>query len=278
MCTPSGPNPTTPPTNIVSTNPSSYTTSTVTGRVYQGVPLTLYALPRIMGVHSSIPKFSPEESGVTCIFRALIQEVVSPIPPKTEVGPFLLFGAGEPATANTLTHAVQLHIVRGLGDTRYVAFTSDSQSYLEVANQTNAGKAISFEVPKTFTILNKKAHFLSLCIKYSPRVGLYVYDLDNDMEVLLFIPWNQTGGIRRLLPNPNQEGVYLPTDIATDTHVTCATGVLSPPESFIPIQMQVDLLTYAIGRGLDVEFYSNLDLDPIYGTKARLLITAGDND
>ena len=222
----------------------------------------------ISGSHLSIPKYSPDNSGIVCVVDFQIIQT-GPLRRETNYGPFVILNTDSP-NGNTVTHGLQLMVSKAYDGNMYMYFPGDSQDVREVAYQTNKGKSISTKIPNPISV--------SLCIHYDPYSGLFVYDRSTNFSEILHIPIDIIDGSHKLLPNVNNEGVVLPVDIASNNYFTAAVGVLdeSPNVSLVVTEFFV-----GTSRGLLTEFFKNTDLIPIdslYGEQSRLIIKAGDND
>lgn len=220
----------------------------------------------ISGAYMRIPKYAPDHSGLVCVYKATITPT-TPIQPETNHGPLLLLNTDSPS-ANVVTHAMHLMVTKANDGHYYLYIPGDAQDVREVAYQTNKGKSISTKIDSLS---------IHVCIKYDPFSGVYIYDMANNFSLVLQVPKLDIDGSHKLLPDINSEGVYLPTDVATDAHFTAAIGVLDTSS----IKVSVDLCLVGTGRGLDVSFFKNTEIintHALYGTTSRLLVTAGDND
>lgn len=223
--------------------------------------------PAISCGYATVSKYLPTQSGLCCVFKAAVSSSTGVIP-HTGLGPILILNTST-YTTGVSTHALQLYIVRGNDNKLYICFPGADADIREVVYQTNKGKYISAEVPSL------SLHF---GIMYDPYNGLHVYDLNVlPNRVLIHIPYTNIDISHMLLPNPLGEGVFLPTDIQTDSHFTAATGICSIDNA----EVVVDMLLVGTGRGLDVTTFlepNTVDIQSLYGAKARILVSAGDND
>ena len=222
----------------------------------------------ISGSYISIPKYLPDYSGLTCVFKVRLKNTIA-ILPETNYGPFVILNTDSP-NGNTVTHGLQLFICKAYDGNNYLYFPGDTQDVREVAYQTNKGKSISAKIP-----VNGQ---LNLCIQYDPYIGLHVYDLNDEFALILHIPIGIIDGSHKLLPNVNNEGVVLPTDIANNNYFTAAVGVLDQSPN---VYIEVEQFFVGTGRGLLTEFFKQTDkipADVLYGEQSRLIIKAGDND
>ena len=253
--------PLTPPSG-----PTTYTITTVTNYTYTSTPTS------ISGGYVSIPNYLPKESGLTCILKASINEA-SPITPVTEYGPFLVLNSGTPNLSSESEYAIQLFLVKSPNGKKYFYFPSDAQDHREVAYQSNKGRSISFEAPGENLL-----HSFFYCFRFVPKVGFFVYDVLDNMNIVFQTAWNAIEGIERLLPAPNDEGNILPIDMASDSHFTGAVGSMGLST---PIRNIVSFCSFGIGRGFDVTLFKNSDIiDPssFYGSRSRILVSIEDND
>jgi hypothetical protein len=221
----------------------------------------------ICGEYYVVPSYSASNSGVSCFIDAKITET-SFLDFVKESGPFLIMNAGLDEKA------IQLCMVKSNDGTAYMYLPGDYQDYKEVAFQTNKGKSISFKIVK-----NTSGEFVfNLIVQYKAMVGITVYDVSNDMEVMLFIPWADREGSLRLLPSPYGEGYLLPIDTSLGKHFTSSVGILNLQPS--SISLSVTKIITSVGRGIDLQYSlsNSLDLSYLYGSKSRILLTAEDND
>lgn len=265
------------PTLVGAILPSINTFSTVTGSYSYATEApvitastTTYGTstyPAISCGYARVSKYLPTQSGLSCTLKAVVSSSTGVIP-TSGLGPILILNTAAYATG-TSTHGLQLFVVRGNDNKLYMCFPGAESDIREVVYQTNKGKYISSEI---------QSLSLHIGIMYDPYNGLQVYDLSTlPNTVLLSIPANNIDISHMLLPNPMSEGVFLPTDVQTDSHFTAATGICSIDNA----EIVIDMLLVGTGRGLDVTTFlapNTVDMQALYGAKARILVSAGDND
>lgn len=242
-------------TQVVTSTSTTYTVNQPIGNVYSVKP------HEICAEFVTLPNYSFADSGISCLLSATIAED-STLTYETEAGPFACLYVGN-------QKAIQLCMVKSNDGILYFYFPGDSQDYREVAYQTNKGKSISFEKPDgKFTLF----------FRYSIRNGIEVFNVDDNMNLLLAIPWDNVEGSFRLLPNPNAEGYYLPSLDLTGNYFTAAVGILNLQAT--SISMTVSNFIVSIGRGASVSYFlsDKVNLESLYGSRSRSLVTIEDND
>lgn len=219
----------------------------------------------ISGAYVQVPLYLAGRSGITCVLSCIITEII-PFTPGAPYGPFLILNSDIP-NGSDASHGLCLMVTKGNDGILYVYFPSEADDSREVAYQTNKGRSISFPVDTLS---------LHLLLIVDPYGGFKVLDYTT-MDILLQVAAANIDGCHSLLPNPNGEGVLLPTQVSGSAYFTAALGVLDDSTA----QLQVTEFLCGVGRGLNVSFYKNTDLLPtesFYGSKAKLLVTVQDND
>ena len=261
------------PTAFIGILPSVNNTTAVTGSytypITAPVTTTNTKFVGSSGISASylrIPKYLPDYSGIVCVTKFTITPA-NVMQPGAEIGPFILLNTDTP-TANTVIHSLRVSVTKGNDGKLYLFFPGDAQDVREVAYQTNKGKSISTE------ILDLSMH---LCFRYSPFEGLNVFDVNDNMRLIKFIPKVDIDGSHMILPNPNNEGVYLPVDVSNDSHFTAGVGVLDISSH----QLDVEILLVGVGRGTELSILKDENKIPtndIYGNRSRILVRVEDND